>query len=64
MLRTGSPSWPKCMQMPLAISMLKNIFLLHTKMKHMTLAICVLKNIFPLHAKPQDYHPNVLLQMS
>ena len=40
--------------------MLKNIFLLHTKM---TLAISTLKNISPLHTKMQDYHlkyPNVL----
>ena len=33
--------------MTLAISMLKNILLLHTKMKHMTLAIGILKNTFP-----------------
>ena len=42
--------------MALAISMLKNIFMLHSKMKHMALAIGVLKNILPTHAKMQDYH--------
>ena len=47
-----------------AISMLKNIFLLHTKFKHMTLVISTLKRIFPLHTKTQDYHltyPGVLM---
>jgi hypothetical protein len=46
------------------INMLKNIFLLHTKIKHMTLAISTLKNLLALHTKTQDYHhkyPNVLL---
>ena len=35
-------------QLTLDISMLKNIFLLHTKCKHVTLAISILKNIFSL----------------
>ena len=50
--------------MTLAINMLKNIFILHTKFKHMTLAISTLKQIFPLHTKTQDYHlmyPDVLM---
>ena len=49
--------------MTLGISMLKNIFLLHTKCEHITLAICILNNIFPLHTKMQNCrlkHPNVL----
>ena len=53
--------------MTLAISMLKNIFILHIKCKYMTHVISMLKNIFPLHVKMQYYHlkfPNVLLQMS
>jgi hypothetical protein len=48
------------------ISMLKSIFLLHTKMGTQALVIIKLNSIFPLHAKLQDSHlkyPNVLYQM-
>ena len=43
----------------LAIGMLNNIFLLHTKCKHMTLAISTLKNILPLHTKFQTIIYNI-----
>jgi hypothetical protein len=38
--------------MAVGISMLKNIFLLHTKCKH----IAMLNNTFPLHIELQSYH--------
>ena len=51
--------------MKLVISMLENIFVLHTKIyKHMTFVIGMLKNIFPLHTNTQEYHlkcPNAIL---
>ena len=53
--------------MTLVISMLNNIFLLHTKMKHVTLCHLYLQTNLTLHAKSQNYHltyPSVLLYVS
>ena len=44
------------MQIPLDISVLKKIFLLHTKTKaHDTCQFSMLKNIPPLHTNTQNY---------
>ena len=53
--------------MTLAITMFKNIFLLHTNLlrcKHMTLAFSTFSNIFSLHTKRQGSYltyPNVMM---
>ena len=46
--------------MTLGISMLKNIFFLHTKIWTHDTAISALQNTFPLRTDTQDYHPKHL----